>query len=100
MENYPTHQTSNDEEIDFSRILFLFIGKWYWFVIGIVLALAAAFFFNHYYKQQAYTIDTSILITDDDKDFNRTNMFGKSMMIPGRCSVTIENETEHIKSRA
>jgi capsular exopolysaccharide synthesis family protein len=98
---YPNHApqpSTNEEEFDLSRILFLFIQKWYWFVIGVALALAAAFFLNHYYRQQAYTIDTSILIKDDNKDFDIGSMFEKSVMMPGRSSVTIENEIELLKS--
>jgi capsular exopolysaccharide synthesis family protein len=101
MENtYPntTPQPAYEDEIDLKRILFLFVQKWYWFVTGVALALAAAFFLNHYYRQQAYTIDTSILITGDDKDFNLSNMFEKSVMMPGRSSVTIENEIELLRS--
>ncbi len=99
--NYPNHagQPVKEEELDLGRILFLFIQKWHWFVIGIVLALGTAFFFNHYYKQQAYTIDTSILIADDNnKDFDLGSMFEKSMGSFGRSSVTIDNEIELLKS--
>jgi tyrosine-protein kinase Etk/Wzc len=93
-----TPQSIKEDEIDFSRIMFLFVQKWYWFVIGAILALAGIFIYNHYYKQQAYTIDTSILITDDEKDFSLSNMFEKSMMMPGRSTVTLENEIELLKS--
>ncbi|MGV8135430.1 MAG: GumC family protein [Mangrovibacterium sp.] len=91
-------QSQQEDELDLGRILFLFVQKWHWFVIGIFLALGSAFFFNHYYKQQVYTIDTSILITDDNKDMDLGSLFEKSMVIPGRSSVTIENEIELLKS--
>ncbi|MGV8092867.1 MAG: GumC family protein [Mangrovibacterium sp.] len=101
MENlYPnsTPQSTNEDELDLGRILFLLIQKWYWFVIGVALALAGVFAFNHYYRQQSYTIDTSILIAEEEKDFNLGSLFEKSMMMPGRSSVTIENEIELLKS--
>jgi tyrosine-protein kinase Etk/Wzc len=92
-----TPQSIKEDEIDFSRILFLFLQKWHWFAIGVVLALTGVFVYNHYYRQQSYTIDTSILITEDEKDFNLGSMFEKSIM-SGRSSVTIENEIELLKS--
>lgn len=101
MGNYPTPvpQTANDEELDLSRILFLCIRKWYWFVTSVVLALAVAFFFNHYYRQQAYTIDTSILVMDKNPDITiATNMFEKSVVIPAHFSVILDNEIELLKS--
>jgi len=91
-------QSQQEDELDLGRIFFLFIQKWHWFVIGILLALGGAFFFNHYYKQQAYTIDTSILITDENKDSDLGGMFQKSMVNFMRSSITLDNEIELLKS--
>lgn len=93
-----TPQVQQEDELDLGRILFLFIQKWHWFVIGILLAMGVAFCFNHYYKQQAYIIDTSILITDENKDSDLGGMFQKSMVNFMRSSVTIDNEIELLKS--
>jgi capsular exopolysaccharide synthesis family protein len=102
MENhYPTNQpveAPKEEELDLGRILFLFIQKWHWFVIGFVLAFAGVFAYTHYYKQQYYSINTSILITDENKESDLGAMFQKSMVNFMRSSVTIDNEIELLKS--
>ena len=91
-------QSRQEDELDLGRIFFLFLQKWHWFVIGILLALGGAFFFSHYYKQQAYTIDTSILITEDDKGVDLGRMFQQSINLSRRSSVAIDNEIELLKS--
>lgn len=94
--NNPVTQ-ANDEEIDLGRIIYLLLQKWPWFVIGLFLTLAAAFCYNHYFRQQAYTIDTSILVKPDDNDLNLGNVFENSIL-PGRSKVTPDNEIELLKS--
>lgn len=86
-----------EEDINYSRILYLFLQKWHWFVVGILVALTGVFIYIHYYRQQSYTVDTSIMIKEDTKGLDLGKIFENSVL-PGQSSVTIEDEIELLKS--
>ncbi|MEL7587608.1 MAG: polysaccharide biosynthesis tyrosine autokinase [Prolixibacteraceae bacterium] len=90
-------QFENEEATDYKRILFLFVQNWHWFTICVGIMLAATFLYTRYYKQETYTVNTSILITDDNKSGNLEDLFEKSLMNMG-SSVTIDNEVELLRS--
>ena len=50
MQNDNTYkpQQSDEQSIDIKSIIYTFLRNWYWFVLGAVVALAAAFLINRY----------------------------------------------------
>jgi len=85
------------EAINYKRIFFLFLKNWYWFAICTGIALAGAFFYNRYYKQQVYSIDTSILISGESNNMDMGNLFEKALM-KRAMALTIGNEIELLSS--
>ncbi len=86
-----------EEGVDYKRIISLLIGKWYWIAGCAVTALVFTFLYLHYAHQPSYMVDTSILITNDQKKLDLANMFENALM-NGGSDVTIENEIELLKS--
>ena len=86
-----------EEAIDYKRIIFLFLKNWYWFVFCTGITIIGAFIFTHYYRQQTYTVDTSILVNEDDQKLDMDNIFEKALM-NGASDVTIGNEIELLNS--
>ncbi len=93
----PVVPQDNEEEIDYKRIFFLLLKNWYWFGVCAFIALVCAFIFNHFYRQQNYSVDTSILINDDNQKMDLDNIFEKALM-NGASDVTIGNEIELLQS--
>ena len=86
-----------EESVDYKRIFFLLFKNWYWFLVCAGFALAGAFFFTHYYRQQQYAINTSILISENNQKMGMDNIFERALM--NRASlVAIGNEIELLKS--
>jgi len=97
--NLPNHpnQFSDDEDgVDYKRIIFLLLDKWYWIAICIFVALMCAFFYNRY-SRQVYSIDTSIIVPENNKNLDLQNMLEKSV-IGGSADMSIGNEIELLKS--
>ena len=86
-----------EEAVDYKRVFFLLLKNWYWFVVCVGIALVCAYLFTHYYRQQTYSINTSILIDEDSKKTGIDNIFEKALM--SRASyAAIGNEIELLKS--
>jgi capsular exopolysaccharide synthesis family protein len=82
-------QVINEDEIDLKRIFFMFLRHWSWFVICILVTLTGAYFYNRH-KQQAYLIDTKIIVPEYNRGFDMKNLFETSMT--GGTNIKISNE--------
>ena len=83
-------QAEKDEQtIDFKAIFYLFLSKWYWFVISVVLAFVVATF---YLRKTApvYTRSAKLLVKSDERgmssyydvsDFSDMGLFAQSVKI-------------------
>lgn len=60
-----THSQESNSEIDIKEILFIFLSKWYWFVISVIILLSAGFI---YLKRQAPIFETkmSVLVKQEE----------------------------------
>lgn len=60
-----THSQESNSEIDIKEILFIFLSKWYWFVISVVIFITTGFI---YLKQQTPSYETrmSVLIKQEE----------------------------------
>jgi tyrosine-protein kinase Etk/Wzc len=93
MENreFPNENTEN-ETIDFHRYISLFISNWYWFAGALFIAVTIAYGINRYAEEE-YTVQSSILIKDDQYGGGFAEM---DKIIPGgdifRSTQNLENE--------
>jgi capsular exopolysaccharide synthesis family protein len=97
-ENYiQTHANiiGGDDEIDIKRLLFLFLRKWYWLLLCLILGTGIAFIWGKY-KNPTYQVDTSLVVRESTKGFDIENMFMQSM--PGGGNQSSYNEIEVLRS--
>ncbi|RIJ47623.1 polysaccharide biosynthesis tyrosine autokinase [Maribellus luteus] len=85
-----------EDEIDIKRLIFLVLGKWYWLAICLFLGLAGAYFYVKYTPKK-FQVDTSLLVTNEQKGLDVQNMFMESMM-GGTNKVMLQNEIEFLHS--
>ncbi len=85
-----------DDEIDIKRLIFLVLGKWYWLAICLFLGVAGAYFFVKYTPKK-FQVDTSLLVTSEQKGLDVQNMFMENMM-GGTNKVMLQNEIEFLHS--
>lgn len=88
--------TEQHDEIDLKRLIFLLLRRWYWLVICLVIGIAGAYFFVKYTPNK-YRVDTSLMVTSDQKGFNIENMFMESFM-SGAQKTLLQNEVELLNS--
>lgn len=86
------------EEIDIKAILQKGLRHWYFFVIGLVICLGAAFLYLRYSTPE-YLISSTLLIKDDKKgpDIGGSAVFSDLDMF--QSSKNINNEVEVLKSK-
>lgn len=71
---------------DILKWFYLFLSKWYWFVIFIFLGLSVAYFVNRY-TTPVYKVDATVLI----KSENQTNMPEDLAMMSGFSTPEMQN---------
>jgi len=89
--------------ISYKRIFYSLISNWYWFVIGIFIAVICTFLYFHFYWQDNFSTKASIVLkknpieVKDDRD-SQKNMFTRTYIKDIYTSTTINNEIELLKS--
>ncbi len=86
------------EEINISELLKPYVRKWWWFVLGIVTAIAL-FFLYIKITPPIYEMRSTVLIRDVKKSALDFGMMSDLSSFGGRSSSTINNEMELLKSR-
>ncbi|MFV0267096.1 MAG: GumC family protein [Draconibacterium sp.] len=94
--NTQSSTSIQDDEMDIKRLIFLVLGKWYWLAICLFLGVAGAYFFVKYTPKK-FQVDTSLLVTDEQKSLDVQNMFMENMM-GGTNKVMLQNEIEFLHS--
>lgn len=94
----PMPATTNSGQINIKKILYQYLHYWYYFLIGIVLALALAALFL-LLSTPKYLISSSVLVRDIDKgpDFQAGNPVFKDLDVFNQLT-SIENELEAFRS--
>ena len=64
MNNSENLQNTHDETVDIKRIIFKYLYNWYWFVLALLLAFAAAYLYNRY-TPPIYEISSTILVEEE-----------------------------------
>ena len=83
-------QPGHTELINVERLRSMIIGNWYYFLISIVLALAAAYFYIQY-TLPTYRVTTTILIEEEDNaGFGQDNLLQGIGLRPG--SQNLDNQ--------
>jgi tyrosine-protein kinase Etk/Wzc len=67
----PRIHRHQQDDIDFKRYLFLIIENWYWFILSVMLGVAAAYLVNRYTIKE-YKVSATLLI---ESQSNQTNSF-------------------------
>ena len=95
----PPQEKALDEENGLISLLNRYIVYWKWFLLGVVAAIAGAYFFLRY-QAPLYEVSASILIKDDNKGagLSELSAFDDLGLLPK--SKNIDNEIELLKSRS
>ncbi|WP_299581756.1 polysaccharide biosynthesis tyrosine autokinase [uncultured Sunxiuqinia sp.] len=89
-------QQLNDEKvINYKRLFFLLLQKWYWLILITFLGAGGGYLYGKF-TPQTYKIDSSIIVPEDKNALNLGSLFENDM--PGLGKVTINNEIELLKS--
>ena len=100
MNDQQTNNFNQEDEISFIELFFHYFRHWKWFIISIVVCLAAAFTYLRYTNSE-YKVAAKILIRDDKKgqtvaaNFSAFNDLG----IVANSS-NLDNEIEILRSKA
>lgn len=65
-----TNGIQTEENIEIKKALGLFIDHWKWFLLSIVIFLAIAYAYLHYYATPMYKINAKVLVQDQQKGGN------------------------------
>jgi len=89
--------------INYKRIISSFIANWYWFVIGAIIAVSFTFVYFHFYWQDTFSVQASILLKIDpvevhNERHSQDNVFNRSTIKNIYTSQTVNNEIELLKS--
>ena len=90
-----TAHESKQESFDLKQEIFKYLPFWYWFVIGVVIALASVSFYLRY-QNNVYQSKTIIKLLDDTSSDFKMPTGGVNFFM--RSKINIENEKEIIKS--
>jgi len=90
-----TAHESKQESFDLKQEIFKYLPFWYWFVIGVVIALASVSFYLRY-QNNVYQSKTIIKLLDDTSSDFKMPTSGVNFFM--RSKINIENEKEIIKS--
>lgn len=94
----PKTNFSENDSIDLSRYIALFLNNWYWFAIALFIAITIAYGINRY-SQKIYSVSSTILIKDDQNGGMNSIASG---VIPGgdifKNQQNLRNEMAILKS--
>ena len=95
-----TPQRPQEEEINLREELEKYLKYWPWFVLGVILCLAAAFTYLKF-SIPTYSTTASIIIKDEDSKSPSSEMaaFADLGLLNGMGTNSIENEIGILKSR-
>jgi tyrosine-protein kinase Etk/Wzc len=94
--NYSPQQNFDEEDgFDIKRYLSLFLSNWYWFGIGLFIAVVIAYGINRY-SQKIYTVSSTMLIKDEKYGGSGANVIPGSGMFNNQSNLS--NEIGIIKS--
>jgi tyrosine-protein kinase Etk/Wzc len=94
--NYNPQQNFDEEDgFDIKRYISLFLSNWYWFGIGLFIAVVIAYGINRY-SQKIYTVSSTMLIKDEKYGGSGANMIPGSGMFNNQSNLS--NEIGIIKS--
>jgi tyrosine-protein kinase Etk/Wzc len=94
--NYTPQQNFDEEDgFDIKRYLSLFLSNWYWFGIGLFIAVVIAYGINRY-SQKIYTVSSTMLIKDEKYGGSGANVIPGSGMFNNQSNLS--NEIGIIKS--
>jgi len=97
------NSTVDTKIINYKRIISVLIAKWYWFIIGAGLALICTFLYFHFYWQDNFSVQASILLKANplevrEERHSQQNIFTDGTVKNIYTSKTINNEIELLKS--
>ena len=100
IERYPAVDT---KLINYKRIIFSLIAKWYWFVIGAIIAVICTFVFFHLYWQDTFSVQATIVLKPDhveisDNRSSQNNLFIRSTIKNFSILHAVNNDIELLKS--
>ena len=90
--NYPSQPNfGDDESIDFTRYLSLFLSNWYWFGIALFIALSIAYSINRW-SEEIYTVSSTLLIKNDPNSslsniFQGSDVFGNQQNLNNEIGI-------------
>ncbi|WP_257658723.1 GumC family protein [Parapedobacter lycopersici] len=96
--NTKISQEYEGEQIDIRALLTNYLRHWYWFVISVLTCLFLAFLYLNYATPQ-YEVSSTLLIKDDKKGGNVSDMAAFADLGFGQSGQNIANETEVLKSK-
>ncbi|HEX9980720.1 MAG TPA: Wzz/FepE/Etk N-terminal domain-containing protein, partial [Flavobacterium sp.] len=99
MQQHSSYKENKDESLNIREQIDKFLVHWEWFVVGIIVCLAAAFIYLRYTIPQYKAVST-ILVKDERKGGMQSEMtaFADLGLMTGIKS-NVDNEIEIIKSR-
>ncbi|MFT4031279.1 MAG: polysaccharide biosynthesis tyrosine autokinase [Siphonobacter sp.] len=93
--SYVPYQMVDTDQTNIRVLLFRYLRNWPWFVLSLVLALAAAFVYLKY-QQPIYKTQASLLIKDEKKGVDTGDLM-KQLDLFGQQKL-VDNEIEILKS--
>jgi len=69
-------ESFNEENIDLKAVFFKYLPYWKLIVLGIVLSMAVAFFYN-YIEEPVYRVHSKVLISDPTKTLNQNMLMAE-----------------------
>ena len=95
MENYEK-QYNNEEEINLQEWLLRFVRQWKWFVLSVVLLLAASLIYLRY-APKIYEVNAALLLKDEKKGGGSELMALQELNI-FEAKSNVDNEIEILKT--
>lgn len=96
--NDPFLQEDAGGGIDFKEILFLFLRRWYWFVLALAVAGAAAWTYLRY-AETVYNVQASLFIKDERSSSGFLEEIVSEEFTYGK-NTKVANEIQILKSRS
>ncbi|MDF2553862.1 MAG: capsular biosynthesis protein [Chryseobacterium sp.] len=95
------HNEAQEESLNIREILKPYINRWYWFVIGAIITLIAAWFFLRY-SIPVYSTESTLLIKEVKKSSAGQpdmSVISELSGIGGMGTNSVDNEIEILKSK-
>lgn len=101
MDYNQTQEESQEESFNIREILKPYIHRWYWFIIGVIVAVIAAWFFLRY-SIPVYSTESTLLIKEVKKSASsqpEMSVISELGGIGGMGTNSVDNEIEILKSK-